>query len=272
MSKVDEIATKAAEKVMAPLSMRMDAMERLLREGAASGSSADSAEVRSGTGGAPFSRGRGVASPTQGARGGAWTDSSAPGCCEIKGYVKNWKDPEATALLEPEAHDLVSRLKTKMDELHPQSSALIDWERSIKILERAAFWCKIKIFFKQPDRSTGFRVKKALETAMVGQHINGKEVVVGLELAECKRAAAKGAGKMHSFLEGEGLGKKDYKIEWRTDQDTHEQLLMLRIMADGERPLTVANWKDESGWTILHEQWDRVSFTTKAADAKAKID
>ena len=96
---------------------------------------------------------------------------------EIKGFIVNWKDPEATAMVEKTATYPIRSCKILMVDGQDD----VDWQRSLDSVSSRAYRTKVCLCFVAPSRAAAMKVKKELEIRLRGTSHSGRQILVGIQ-------------------------------------------------------------------------------------------
>jgi len=225
------------------------------------------ASTPSTTSGSPTAGGR-AASSRDGSPGGPPTSSATagrasfgrsrpatpPSSVDIKGFITDYRNPEASALTAAEA---VAFLKGLLCNLQTDLKDLLDIVRSLGAVSRRVLVSKLTVYLREPDRATAGRLKTALEQELSKRDlkINGLSPRVSLETEACMRQANREAARLYQVLEQCNVPKECFRLVYERSSQRPTSIAVYRMTG---RPSRMISWSLEAGWTVIPVAWDAV--------------
>ena len=253
MQKVNEVAERVATRVAEACCARLETRLAKL-EASASSSNANGWQIPSS----------GASTTASSAGERTHLDGPGPSCIEIKGFIKNWADSEASALLSAEARECLEALLSLLSESDKMG---IDAPRTLQATSRRTFLNMLCIFLREPSRAVAWRVKGAVEMDIKGRGLTIYEQIpiVAIETSQQMRPLCKAAGRFYSLLETANINKEAIKIEYVAFKE-----LAIRRLQGVPRPTMLARYSESEGWRLTEAEWSSLSSMTHA-DAVARL-
>ena len=171
---------------------------------------------------------------------------------ELKNWVVDWQDVDATALLASEAMALYEN--DTYAPLPQELKEIIDHEKTKENILQRLLLSKIVIYVKeQADRQAIWRVQKYVNTRLGNRLINNRPVRCTMQASDEMKPLTSKAGKFYGFLEAEGSDKNLFKVQYFVQ----DQEFLVRFVTASERPARLAKYSVSEGWHIFPEVWAR---------------
>ena len=258
--RVLEESKEAAQRLVAPLVARQDAVEAELRtiRQRLEANDNDVASVRSGSTAAtnPY---------LQANR----HFRAARKLLEIKGFIQDWKNPDATAITTAEFEHWWSVIGPKLGDL----AAVVDLAKTTEALDRRLLNYKILLFLKSPDDAVAKQLREALEELFkdAPNAINARKPLISYEAEEWQVPLKKMTGKIHTMMEEFTIAQAAYKVEWVGERDGVKCLRRGGATGGGGRPATVFTWHPVKGLKFNDAEWRKISKGNEPADAELAL-
>ncbi|CAK0872238.1 unnamed protein product, partial [Prorocentrum cordatum] len=243
MKKMEEVATKVVKQELDPVKKELAehsaAIKKLQQQSALS------------TTGPPSTTGSAYSRPP-GSRGGS--QAFTPGCIELKGWIKDWNQPDATALLDTEAQTLIEAI---IAGLEGEMRDLIDVERSVKSAQAHTFHKKLQVHLKIRHKDDAWRLRKAVADFIARgiPNFQNTTINVTVEGPPDQRPLYRAAAKFYEQLEAKRIDTKQVKMEYYKSFGRHPAKLSVVAKLPNMRPDTVAEYTEGDGWTIREAVW-----------------
>lgn len=186
-----------------------------------------------------------------------------PALINLQGYIQDWSDPDASAVLNTEMPSIVKPILEKLAE---HQKRLVDFERTLAVPFRP-FLSKLPVVLSEPaSREKAFRLKTALQQVLTKfpelAKVGGKEIHAAIPADADRRALYKQGAFWHQAMERHQVAKENYIIEYigKTAIKTYIK------RSDDPRPVRVATYDTKDGWALAASALERCMPAVKAEE------
>jgi len=246
----NQAAEKAADQAVAKMKPEM---ERIARAACQGSEERVLKRIRDeyGPGGAGLqsSRGSAAASSFGPPIGNPYAAANTDKILELKNWVTDWQDQDASSLLKEELIALCTQIFDQGGVAN-NYLAMIDLAKTNEKMDQGGpLYTKHRIFLK-PDISSKdmWSLKKAIEQAIAHRGVvcNGRSPKCGIQASESFRPLAQAAGRFYGALENFGLPKEQGHVKYME----RERRVLVRAMVPGS---SQPRW--QSGRRMMAGEW-----------------